>query len=98
NAHENDQYRMLQDGTANLREIGGENRKWTWLSFYENLQYTFKDRYIATMSLSFDGSSRVGDNAANTVKVGDVPFGLFYSGGLAWRVSNESFLKEAAWI
>lgn len=98
NAHENDQYRMLQDGTANLREIGGENRKWTWLSFYENLRYVYKDRYLATVSLSFDGSSRVGDNAANTIKAGGVPFGLFYSGGLGWRISSESFLKETAWL
>jgi hypothetical protein len=36
----------------------------------------------------------VGDNAANTLKIADVPFGLFYSFGGAWRISNESFLKD----
>lgn len=98
NAHANDQYRMLQDGTNNLREIGGENRVWTWLSFYENMIYTYKDRYLATLSLAIDGSSRVGDNAANTLKVGGVPFGFFYSGGLAWRVSGEPFLRDVSWL
>lgn len=98
NAHENDQYRMLQDGTNNLREIGGNNRLWTWLSLSENVVYSYKDRYLATASISFDGSSRVGDNAAHTLKLGSVPFGVFYSGGLAWRVSGESFLKNVSWL
>jgi len=98
NAHENDQYRMLQDGTNSLREIGGANRNWNWLSFYENVTYSYKDRYLASVSLSIDGSSRVGDNAANTVKLGGVPFGVFYAGGLAWRVSGEPFLNNSAWL
>ena len=94
NAHENDEYRMIQDGQNNLREIGGANRTWTWLSFYENLTYGFKDKYLASATVTLDGSSRVGDNADNTMKVGDVPFGLFYSFGGAWRINNESFLKN----
>jgi TonB-linked SusC/RagA family outer membrane protein len=94
NAHENDQYRMIQDGQNNLREIGGANRTWNWLSFYENVTYGFKDKYLASATVTLDGSSRVGDNAANTMKIGDVPFGLFYSFGGAWRISNESFLKD----
>ncbi|MEE4287245.1 MAG: SusC/RagA family TonB-linked outer membrane protein [Mariniphaga sp.] len=98
NAHENDQYRMLQDGTNSLREIGGANRNWNWLSFYENVTYSYKDRYLASLTLSLDGSSRVGDNAANTIKIGGAPFGLFYAGGLAWRLSGEPFLNQQAWI
>lgn len=98
NAHENDEYRMLQDGQQNLREIGGANRTWNWLSFYENLSYSFKDKYMAMASVSLDGSSRVGDNAANTLKINTVPFGLFYSAGGAWRISNENFLKNKSKI
>lgn len=94
NAHENDEYRMIQDGQNNLREIGGANRTWTWLSFYENVTYGYKDKYLASATVTLDGSSRVGDNAANTMKIGDVPFGLFYSFGGAWRISNERFLKN----
>jgi hypothetical protein len=32
----------------------------------------------------------------NTLKIGGVPFGLFYSAGVAWRLSNESFLRDQA--
>jgi TonB-linked SusC/RagA family outer membrane protein len=98
NSPENDQYRALDQGQDNLREIGGQNRAWNWFSLYENLVYTFKDKYLVTASLSLDGSSRVGDNADNTIKVGSVPFGFFYSGGIAWRLSSENFLKNKGWL
>ncbi|MFN8208927.1 MAG: SusC/RagA family TonB-linked outer membrane protein [Bacteroidales bacterium] len=98
NAHENDQYRSLQDGQNNLREIGGANRVWNWLSYYENVNYSFKDRYLVSGSISLDGSSRVGEQADNTVNLAGQPFGLFYAGGLAWRISGESFLKNLSWL
>jgi TonB-linked SusC/RagA family outer membrane protein len=94
NAHENDQYQQLQDGTGGLWEIGGDNRKWNRLTVYENLTYSFKDKYLATASLSLDGSSRVGREAVNTIKIGNTPFGLFYSVGAAWRISHEAFFRN----
>jgi len=94
NSHQNDEYKMIQDGQNELREIGGANRNWTWLSFYENATYSFKDKYLASATLTLDGSSRVGDNAANTIKIGSVPYGLFYSLGGAWRISSENWLKN----
>lgn len=98
NAHENDQYRNLQDGLANLREIGGQNRAWNWLSFYESVNYAYRDKYLVTATVSLDGSSRLGDQAAGALFLNDIPFGLFYAGGVAWRVSNESFLKNFSWL
>ncbi len=98
NAQLNDQYRMLQDGTNNLREIGGENRAWNWLSIYENLNYNYRDKYLLALTLSADGSSRIGKDAANTIKVGNTPFGIFYAAGAGWRISEESFLKNYSWL
>lgn len=98
NAHENDQYQELADGTSSLRKVGGSNKTWNWLSFYENVAYSFRDKYLASASVSFDASSRVGNNAANTIKIGNAPFGLFYSAGLGWRLSNESFMNQASWL
>jgi TonB-linked SusC/RagA family outer membrane protein len=98
NAHENDQYRMLQDGTNHLREIGGDNRNWNWLSFYEYITYVYRDKYMLSGSVSFDGSSRVGENAVNTFKLGGAPFGLFYGVGAGWRLSNEGPLKNISWL
>ena len=98
NAHQNDQYRMLQDGTQSLREIGGANRIWNWVSFYENINYIYRDKYMALLTISVDGSSRIGKEAANTLKIGEQPFGVFYSGGLGWRISNEPFLNSKSWL
>jgi len=98
NAHPNDQYQTIGDGQSNQRQIGGDNRTWNWISFYENFIYSFKDKYLFTGSASLDGSSRVGDDADNTLKIGNSPFGFFYSGGVAWRVSSESFLKNTSWL
>ena len=60
--------------------------------------YAYKDKYIVTATLSLDGSSRVGDEADNTIKMFGAPFGLFYSGGLAWRLSSEEFLNDVSWL
>jgi len=98
NSPKNDQYQSLGDGQNNLRQIGGENRTWNWLSVYEKLNYIYKDKYLATASISLDGSSRVGNEAINTLKIGNNPFGLFYSGGLGWRLSSEPFLKNIGWL
>lgn len=98
NAHENDEYRMIQDGQNNLREIGGLNRNWNWLSIYEYITYAYQDKYILTGSVSVDGSSRVGANAINTFMIDNQPFGLFYSSGAAWRISQESFLNQFSWL
>lgn len=98
NSHENDQYQKLQDGTPNLRRKGGKNKNWNWVSIYENVNYTFKDKYLVTASVSLDGSSRVGEDAIHTIKIANSPFGLFYAGGIGWRISNESFLNKVSWL
>lgn len=98
NSQLNDKYQKLQDGIDNLRQIGGDNRSWDWISVYENLNYSYKDKYMVTASVSLDGSSRVGNEAINTIKIAGNPFGLFYSGGLGWRLSSEPFLKNLSWL
>jgi TonB-linked SusC/RagA family outer membrane protein len=97
NASDNDKYRFFQHGQRNLWEIGGQNRKWNWMSFYENVFYSFKDKYMFSGTVNMDMSSRLGKKADNTFNVNGVPFGLFYSYGLAWRISKD-FLNDISWI
>lgn len=54
-------------------------------SYIGRVNYSFDDRYLATVTFRADGSSRFGKNNK---------FGYFPSAALAWRISNESFLKE----
>lgn len=47
--------------------------------------YAFKDRYMLTATIRFDGSSRFGE---------DSKWGTFPSVGIAWRATEEDFLKD----
>jgi TonB-linked SusC/RagA family outer membrane protein len=89
-----DYYTNLQRGEDLLRQIGGNNRAWNWGSLYSNVSYSYADKYLFSATLSSDISSRVGKNAANTIKIGEMPVGLFYSVAGAWRISNENFFPD----
>jgi TonB-linked SusC/RagA family outer membrane protein len=89
-----DYYTNLNRGNPLLREIGGNNRAWNWGSLYSNVAYSYADKYLLSATLSSDISSRVGKNAANTIKIGKMPVGVFYSVAGAWRISNEKFFSD----
>lgn len=59
------------------------------LSFYMRANYALKDRYLFTFTGRSDASSKF--PAKNRV-------GYFPSGGVAWRMSEENFLKPVKWI
>lgn len=54
-------------------------------SQFGRLQYSYKDKYSLTAIVRRDGSSKFGANQR---------FGIFPSVGVAWVVSDESFLKD----
>ena len=98
NSHENDEYRSLQDGISYLREMGGENNKWNRLTTYLNLEYIYRDKYLFYSTVSADASSRTGVDATNVLRIFNVPYGTFYSAGLAWRLSKEGFFDNIQMI
>lgn len=104
NSNENDEYRSLQSGTSYLRELGGQSANWNRLGIYGRFNYIFRDRYLLHAGIVTESSSRIGVNAdqvsgsGDLLMFGDVPFGLFYSAGGAWRVSSEAFLKNLSWL
>jgi iron complex outermembrane receptor protein len=54
-------------------------------SVYGRVNLNMKNRYLVTLTLRNDGSSRFGRNYR---------WGLFPSGALAWNINNESFFKN----
>jgi len=104
NSNENDEYRSLQSGTTYLRELGGEALRWNRLGAYARAKYIFRDRYMLHTGVVSETSTRIGVNAymqsesGDLMMIGDVPFAQFYSAGVAWRISNEMFLKNYAWL
>ncbi len=55
------------------------------VSFFGRVNYTFNDRYLLTVTLRDDGSSRFAKNNR---------WGLFPSAALAWKIKDESFLRN----
>ena len=58
------------------------------VSFFGRLNYTLLDRYMLTATIRRDGTSRFQENT----------WGLFPSVALAWRINEESFLKNVDWL
>ncbi len=89
-----DEYTNLERGFSLLDELGGRNLQWNWGAAYSTINYTYRDKYMVTGSVSADISSRITKQAKDVVLMGDLPVGLFYSIGGAWRLSEESFLSD----
>ncbi|OXA92477.1 SusC/RagA family TonB-linked outer membrane protein [Flavobacterium hercynium] len=59
------------------------------LSFFGRVNYDYKDRYLFTATYRADGSSKF---------LGDNKWGYFPAAAVAWKISEESFLKDVSWI
>lgn len=73
---------LFKDGEEKL--ISGEKELYL-ISFFGRLNYIFMDKYLLTFTLREDGSSRFSK---------DNRWGLFPSLALAWRISEEDFMKD----
>ena len=59
------------------------------LSFFGRLNYDYKNRYLFTATYRADGSSKF---------LGNNRWGYFPSAAVAWKLSEESFLKDVSWL
>lgn len=67
-------------------DFGGDNySKTRFISDFGRLNYNYNDRYLVQASVRRDGSSVFGANKK---------WGYFPSLGLAWRISQEDFMKS----
>ena len=63
--------------------------EWVLASWLARANYSFDNKYLLTVSVRADGSSRFGSNNK---------WANFPSAALAWRVSEEPFMMDASWI
>jgi TonB-linked SusC/RagA family outer membrane protein len=64
---------------------GSSYERWSMNSYFFRFGYSYKDKYLATITARADGSSRFGENNK---------YGFFPSGGLGWVLSNEDFMDS----
>lgn len=72
----------VKSGTSDMNE-------WSLVSYLARVNYRFANKYYLTASIRADGSSRFGKNNR---------YGYFPSGSVAWRISQEDFMKDIEWI
>ena len=73
------------EGMTNFNSAGD----WAMASFIGRFNYTFRDRYMATVTNRVDGSSRFGR---------DNRYGWFPSFALGWIITDEPFMPELMWV
>lgn len=78
------EYHYMQAGTI-PEPPESEYNRWRMNSYFLRFAYTYKDRYSATVTGRYDGSSKFGKNNK---------YAFFPSAGLAWNISNEDFLAN----
>ncbi len=59
------------------------------LSYMARLNYSFKDRYLLTVSARQDGASQLAEG---------YKYSLFPSAAFAWRVNQEKFMDNLKWV
>nr|GFD02392.1 hypothetical protein [Tanacetum cinerariifolium] len=64
-------------------------QEYALLSYFARANYTFKNRYLLTVTDRIDGASRFGINSK---------YANFPSAAIAWRISQEDFLRENSTI
>ena len=73
-------------GAAAIKtSLGSSKTENILVSFFGRVNYTYNNKYLATVTVRRDGSSRFGANEH---------WGTFPSGSLAWRASEEDFIKN----
>ena len=63
--------------------------QWVLMSWLGRFNYIFKDKYMFTVSMRADGSSRYSEGQR---------WGYFPSGAVAWRISDEPWMKSVRQI
>lgn len=82
-----DDYRLISLTTNQSSRTGdgGYDIKTRYVSFYGRAMYSLMERYILTGTVRRDGSSNFGSGNR---------WGTFPSAALAWRLSEENFVKD----
>jgi len=60
--------------------------RYTSLSFFGRINYTYQDRFLFSFNIRADGASKFAENNR---------WGYFPAASFAWRMKNESFLKNS---
>ena len=76
----------LKEGLADQYTNRSSSR---YIAFFGRVLWNYKEKYLASVSLRRDGSTRFGK---------DHKWGWFPAASVGWRISQEDFMKDIDWI
>jgi len=86
----NTDYMWPSAGAEGTDKAYGSGSGFSLVSFFGKVNYTYADRYLASVTVRRDGSSRFGKNNK---------YGTFPSVSLGWRISEEAWMKNTkSWL
>ncbi|MCC7524694.1 MAG: TonB-dependent receptor [Chitinophagaceae bacterium] len=78
----------LNAGAALGQSTAGTANEWAIQSFFGRINYDYQGKYLFEANARYDGTSRIAP---------DQRWGFFPSVSAGWRISEESFLRDANW-
>lgn len=76
---------MYLDNATGTQTVGGTSTEYALLSYFGKANYVYDNKYLASATIRYDGSSRFGANNR---------FGTFPAFSLGWRINRENFMKD----
>ena len=81
---------MWPDAGTGVEKAYGSGSGFSLLSFFGKVNYTYADKYMASVTIRRDGSSRFGKNNK---------YGTFPSVSVGWRITQEDFMQSTnSWL
>lgn len=88
----------LSNTTSSLHFSDGLDSSWHNMAWYLSADYSYMQRYLLSLNMAMETSSRFGKNADGGLKLGGVTWGLFPSVDAAWLMSAENWMRGAKFI
>ena len=80
-------FSLLEGEAITLKDNGSYD--WGLVGAFYRISYSYKGKYLFETSGRYDGNSKFPSNQR---------WGFFPSGSAGWRISEESFLRNAEWL
>jgi TonB-linked SusC/RagA family outer membrane protein len=77
--------RYLGLGLNLSKNVFEGQQEWALFSLFGNVNYTYKSKYLLSLNVRRDGSSRFSENNK---------YGTFYSGSVGWNLHNEEWIQN----
>ncbi|WP_187263091.1 SusC/RagA family TonB-linked outer membrane protein [Pontibacter beigongshangensis] len=87
-----DDFTTVGMGANTLRRMAGDIGEARWLNMYSSVNYSFLSKYLLSLNLSVDGSSRFGREIPDALTINGNKYAVMPSVAAGWLISSENFM------